>query len=135
MSFPAPVALKGTFTELNTEPVIAVYESKPLPGDIRNKLESMGVSTDVPYVLPSDPFKPKTMIARECDTLGVCVGEMRICDDTPNFVRVGIQHCTTACSKSHVYESIIGLLFIFMGFFVFFAGIHGGVVKSGYARE
>ena len=30
---------KGIFTEIQTGPVIAVYESKPLPGDIRNKLE------------------------------------------------------------------------------------------------
>ena len=30
---------KGIFTEINTEPVVAVYELKPLPGDLRTKLD------------------------------------------------------------------------------------------------
>lgn len=51
----ASVALKGTFTEVKTEPVIAIYESKPLPGDIRNKLESMGVSRPIPEPCAVNP--------------------------------------------------------------------------------
>jgi len=35
----AYLAFKGIFTPLKTEPVVATYELKPMPGDIRNKLE------------------------------------------------------------------------------------------------
>jgi len=35
-------ALKGVFSHLKTEPVVAEYEVKPMPGDIRNRLETMG---------------------------------------------------------------------------------------------
>uniref|UniRef100_A0A7S1EKZ3 PITH domain-containing protein n=1 Tax=Hemiselmis andersenii TaxID=464988 RepID=A0A7S1EKZ3_HEMAN len=35
-------ALKGIFSHLKTEPVVAEYEIKPMPGDVRNRLETMG---------------------------------------------------------------------------------------------
>uniref|UniRef100_A0A7S0VWX8 PITH domain-containing protein n=1 Tax=Hemiselmis tepida TaxID=464990 RepID=A0A7S0VWX8_9CRYP len=35
-------ALKGVFSHLKTEPVVAEYEVKPMPGDIRNRLEQFG---------------------------------------------------------------------------------------------
>mmetsp|Transcript_30523 Transcript_30523/g.76779 ORF Transcript_30523/g.76779 Transcript_30523/m.76779 type:complete len:223 (+) Transcript_30523:191-859(+) len=34
--------LKGVFSHLRTEPVVAEYEIKPMPGDIRNRLETQG---------------------------------------------------------------------------------------------
>mmetsp|Transcript_15649 Transcript_15649/g.38093 ORF Transcript_15649/g.38093 Transcript_15649/m.38093 type:complete len:221 (+) Transcript_15649:79-741(+) len=39
------LALKGTFTPMKTEPVVAEYEIKPMPGDIRGKLENFGGSS------------------------------------------------------------------------------------------
>ena len=30
---------RGIFTQLNTEPVVAVYELKPLPDDLRNRMD------------------------------------------------------------------------------------------------
>jgi len=38
------LAFKGIFTPLNTEPVVAAYELRPMPGDLRNKLEESAMN-------------------------------------------------------------------------------------------
>mmetsp|Transcript_17931 Transcript_17931/g.37841 ORF Transcript_17931/g.37841 Transcript_17931/m.37841 type:complete len:109 (-) Transcript_17931:32-358(-) len=38
------LALKGIFTPLKSEPIVAMYELRPVPGDLRGKLEQASMN-------------------------------------------------------------------------------------------